>query len=90
MRHQVRYLSAASQKSYRNPTRHVSIPAQLESNAQHPTCIEANKEAFVPAAEEALRKAITKIAGTALVGHEGAVYGVAFSPDGQRAGDGEC
>ena len=45
--------------------------------------IEALKAALIPAAEEALRDAITKIANTALVGHEGAVYGVAFSPDGQ-------
>jgi hypothetical protein len=41
------------------------------------------KAPFMPAAEEALRNAITKIAGTALVGHEGAVSGVAFSPDGR-------
>ena len=40
--------------------------------------------ALIPAAEEALRDAITKIAAsTTLVGHEKEVVGVAFSPDGQ-------
>jgi len=46
--------------------------------------IEALKAALIPAAEEALRDAITKIAAsTALLGHARGVYGVAFSPDGQ-------
>jgi tetratricopeptide (TPR) repeat protein len=46
--------------------------------------IEALKMALIPAAEEALRDAITKIAAhTTLVGHEKGGTSVAFSPDGQ-------
>ena len=46
--------------------------------------IEALKAVLIPAAEEALHNALTKIsASTVLVGHEGEVRGVAFSPDGQ-------
>jgi WD40 repeat protein len=67
-----RYFSAASKASIEaQPTLGILLS------------IEAVKTALIPAAEEALRDAITKIASTALVGHEEAVYGVAFSPDGQ-------
>src|SRR5205814_1735540 len=45
--------------------------------------IEALKVAMIPAAEEALRKGITKIASTALGGHTDMVTSVAFSPDGR-------
>ena len=46
--------------------------------------MEARKMALIPAAEEALRDAITKIAAnTTLVGHKEGVIRVAFSPDGQ-------
>jgi tetratricopeptide (TPR) repeat protein len=45
--------------------------------------IEALKAALIPAAEEALRDAIAKIASIPLVGHEEGVMSVAFSPDGQ-------
>jgi energy-coupling factor transporter ATP-binding protein EcfA2 len=43
----------------------------------------AGIKAAIPLGEEALRDAITKIASTAMVGHEDVVFGVAFSPDGQ-------
>ena len=68
-----RYFSAASGASIKT-----------QPSAQHPLSIEALKAVLIPAAEEALRNALTNIfANTVLVGHEGAVWGVAFSPDGQ-------
>src|SRR5262249_60546990 len=39
--------------------------------------------ASIPASEKALRDVMTKIASTALIGHEDGVVGVAFRPDGQ-------
>ena len=85
--HEARSLSAASQSFIEDqPT--LSILLSIEALKS----LEGFKEkgnkkainaAFVPAAEETLRKAVTKIAGTALVGHEGAVNDIALSPDGQ-------
>ena len=76
--HQARYFSAVAQNFIETqPT--ISILLSIEALKG----IKAIKAAFVPAAEETLRKAITKMAGTALVDHEGAVYGVAFSPKDQ-------
>jgi hypothetical protein len=67
--------------------RYFSAAAKASLEAQ-PTLsillsIEAIKTSLIPSAEDALRDAISKIAGTALVGHANAVFGVAFSPDGQ-------
>jgi len=45
--------------------------------------VEAVKAALISTAEEALRNAVARIGGIPLVGHEAAVFGVAFSPDGQ-------
>ena len=77
--HQARYFSSESLRSIETqPT--LSILLSIEAIKG----TEAVEAPFIPAAEEALRVAITKIAGIPLVRHDAAVSGVAFSPDGQR------
>src|SRR4029453_14379834 len=74
-----RYFSAVS-KAFIEAQPTLSILLSIEAIK---LSTEAIKVAWISSAEEALRDAIAKIAGPALVGHKGSVNGLAFSPDGQ-------
>ena len=67
------YLAAAS-RNYATSEPQLSVLLSLE----------ALKTRRIPAAQEALRHSLANIGGIPLAGHQGAVYGVAFSPDGMR------
>ena len=74
-----RYFAAVSKASIEiQPT--LSILLSMEAIKAAAT---AGIDAAILVGEEALRDAITRSASTALVGHDDAVFGVAFSPDGQ-------